>query len=84
MEALPDNKSQIQSQAAVSDVDSVTESQTRRAEQDKIHQARVAEIKKNYVSMFADDEPAYKSKMVGLNPNMRPSANQSLKKIFPM
>ena len=46
--------------------------------------ARMADIRKNYKSIIDKDEKKYQTKMVGLNPNMRPSADQSLKKIFPM
>ena len=48
------------------------------------HEAKIQEIRKNYVSILDKDGKKYNTKMVGLNPNMRPSANQSLKKIFPM
>ena len=69
---------------AVSQTSSVTESQIRRTEEARLHAIKVAEIKKGYVSLFDDEEVKYKTKMIGLNPNMRPTTNASMKKIFPM
>ena len=42
------------------------------------------EIRAKYVPILTPDQNKYKPKMVGLNPNMRPSANTSQSKIFPM
>ena len=41
-------------------------------------------IRDKYVPLLTQGEKKYKPKMVGLNPNMRPSANTSQSKIFPM
>ena len=44
----------------------------------------MAKIKSKYTSIIDPNEKKYQTKMVGLNPNMRPTYNQSLKTIFPM
>ena len=41
-------------------------------------------IRDKYVPILTPNENKYKPKVVGLNPNMRPSANTSQSKIFPM
>ena len=48
------------------------------------HEERLNQIRGKYTSIIDKDEKKYKPKVVGLNPNMRPTADQSLKKIFPM
>ena len=69
-----ETKSVARSQAP-SQTSSVTESQLRRTEEARIHAERVEEIKKGYVSLFDNEEKPYKTKMIGLNPNMRPTTN---------
>ena len=81
METLSNNDARSQ---APSEVVSTTTSMNRREEEKRRHEERVAEIKKGYKSILDSDEKKYHTKMVGLNPNMRPSTNQSIKKIFPM
>ena len=44
----------------------------------------MASIREKYQPIIQKDEQKYKPKMVGLNPNMRPSAHASHSKIFPM
>ena len=69
----------------MSETQSVTPSQQARFEEEKrADEEYMKGIKASYNSIIDNDEVKYKPKMVGLNPNMRPSANQSLKKIFPM
>ena len=64
---------------------STTTTVRNRMEEEKArHEAQLMSIRSNYVSIIDKDEKKYEAKMVGLNPNMRPTANQSLKKIFPM
>ena len=41
-------------------------------------------VRSKYISIIDKNEKKYETKMVGLNPNMRPTANKSLTKIFPM
>ena len=48
------------------------------------HEEKLNEIRKGYVSIIDNDQKKYQPKVVGLNPNMRPDARDSLKKIFPM
>ena len=69
----------------MSDSQSVTPSQQARFEEEKLEQeAYMKGVKANYNSIIDNQEVKYKPKVVGLNPNMRPTANQSLQKIFPM
>ena len=69
---------------AASENISISASQLRREEEKRRHEERVAEIKKGYKSILEPSSNSYHPKMVGLNPNMRPTTNQSIKKIFPM
>ena len=59
----------------------MTESQ-RKVEEEK-KEAILAEIRTRY-EPIVDKTPKHPVKMVGLNPNMRPTASQSTSKIFPM
>ena len=43
-----------------------------------------SEIQKKYIPLVDKTEKKYHPKMVGLNPNMRPTTNQTMGKIFPM
>ena len=66
---------------------SKTSTQIAKEEEEKLkaeHEEKIMEIRSKYTSIIDKDEKKYNTKMVGLNPNMRPTANQSLKKIFPM
>ena len=70
---------------APSHVSSVsTNHKTRMEEEQRRKEEMLAVVRSRYVSIIDKDEKKYATKMVGLNPNMRPTANQSLKKIFPM
>ena len=60
---------------------SITASQ-KQAEAEKL-EAQLVEIRKRYTPIV-DKTPKNPVKMVGLNPNMRPTASQSTSKIFPM
>ena len=61
-----------------------TASQVGRLEEAKRHEEYLQSIRTRYVSIIDKDAKPYSSTMVGLNPNMRPTAEESLKKIFPM
>ena len=53
----------------------------------KVEEARLAEreaIRAKYTTILDETTDKYKPKMVGMNPNMRPSAKASHQKIFPM
>ena len=63
---------------------SMTASERMAAEERERHEQNLKAIREKYVSIIDKDQSKYHSKMVGLNPNMRPTANQSLNKIFPM
>ena len=49
-----------------------------------LKQAEINAIRAKYTTIIENDPNKYKPKMVGLNPNMRPSAKASHAKIFPM
>ena len=51
---------------------------------EKQKEADLAAIRAKYVPLIDQTPKKYHPKMVGLNPNMRPTANQSQSKIFPM
>ena len=67
---------------AASEKPSVTASQRQREEEK--HEAELVEIRKKYQPIVDQNPNKYKSKFVGLNPNMIPTAAQSTSKIFPM
>ena len=70
---------------APSHTSSVSVGHKKRMEEEAKRQEEMLEqVRSKYVSIIDKDEKKYNTKMVGLNPNMRPTANQSLKKIFPM
>ena len=85
-EQQDDARSQV-SQAK--SVKSVAQSQKSKAasavptEEEK-HEAYLKTIREKYQPIVDNTEVRYKSKFVGLNPNMRPRACDSQSKIFPM
>ena len=50
----------------------------------KAEDARQVWVRSSYSTILDKNEEKYKPKMVGMNPNMRPSAKASHQKIFPM
>ena len=62
----------------------MSESHEAQMEQDRLeHEAYMKEIKAKYTTILENQDKKYKPKMVGLNPNMTPTYQQSLNKIFP-
>ena len=55
-----------------------TSAQVAKEEEEKLkaeHEEKLKQIRGKYQSIIDKDEKKYNTKMVGLNPNMRPSAN---------
>ena len=92
MDKLSQKSKQPSAQAAddavsVTSKVSKTSTMIAREEEERLrleHEEKLKEIRGKYQSIIDKNEKKYAPKVVGLNPNMRPTANQSLKKIFPM